>query len=282
MKLLFLCPQWGHEHLLVKTFFEKVKEAGYDGIETWVPAEKKDRQTFCRLLQQYRLCFVGHQHQAEGATIAAFCKSFEHHLHLTMECGPLFINSHSGRDYFTLEEQLQVIDTAEDFSQKANIRIIHETHRGRLAWSPANAMALFQKRKNMRINADFSHWVCVTESYLENHADVLEEAIRRSGHIHARVGHTQGPQVPYPALPQWRQAVDFFLSIWTKIVHHRQAGGATEFTVTPEFGPPPYMWTDSRNKPIADQWQQNLWMKDLLLKTLAEVGNKKMERSTEK
>jgi sugar phosphate isomerase/epimerase len=282
MKLLFLCPQWGHEHLPLEAFFQKVKAAGYDGIETWVPAKKEERRTFFRLLQQYSLCFVGHQHQAEGNTMAVFCKSFEHHLQLTMECGPLFINSHSGRDYFTLEEQLQVIDTAENFSQKANIRVLHETHRGRLAWCPSNAMALFQNRKNMRINADFSHWVCVTESYLENYALILEEAICRSAHIHARVGHLEGPQVPYPALPQGRQAVDFFLSVWKRIIHHRQAAGDTKFTITPEFGPPPYMWTDSRNKPVADQWQQNLWMKNLLLKSVAEAGNKTVEQSIEK
>jgi hypothetical protein len=42
------------------------------------------------------------------------------------------------------------------------------------------------------------------------------------------------------------------------------------------------MWTDSRNKPVADQWQQNLWMKNLLLKSVAEAGNKTVERSFEK
>jgi hypothetical protein len=74
-------------------------------------------------------------------------------------------------------------------------------------------------------------------------------------------------------MPQWRQAKGFFLSIWKKVVYHRRAEGATKFTVTPEFGPPPYLWTDSHSKPVADQWQLNLWMKDLLVKTLGETGD---------
>ena len=37
MELKFLCPQWGHEHLDAEAFMSKVKEAGYDGVDTWVP-----------------------------------------------------------------------------------------------------------------------------------------------------------------------------------------------------------------------------------------------------
>ncbi len=62
----------------------------------------------------------------------------------------------------------------------------------------------------MKINADFSHWVCVTESYLENFQDELNEAIYRAEHIHARVGFTQGPQIPDPGLPAWQEPVQFF------------------------------------------------------------------------
>jgi len=39
VKLIILCPQWGLEHLPIEDFFLKVKEAGYDGIDTWLPEE---------------------------------------------------------------------------------------------------------------------------------------------------------------------------------------------------------------------------------------------------
>ena len=85
-----------------------------------------------------------------------------------------------------MEEQLLVIDTAEKFSIKNNIRIAHETHRGRIGFSPGNASKLFNLRPGMKITADLSHWVCVTESYLENFQQALSEAIVRTEHVHAK------------------------------------------------------------------------------------------------
>ncbi len=36
-------------------------------------------------------------------------------------------------------------------------------------------------------------------------------------------------------------------------------------TMTTEFGPPPYMWTNVHdNSPIESQWDINVFMKDLL------------------
>ncbi|MEJ7589011.1 MAG: hypothetical protein WKI04_15755 [Ferruginibacter sp.] len=39
--VIILCPQWGQEHLSPKVFLSKVREAGYDGIYTWTPEEKR-------------------------------------------------------------------------------------------------------------------------------------------------------------------------------------------------------------------------------------------------
>ena len=265
MKIKIFCPQWGHEHLDIEDFFAKVKDAGFDGVDTWLPENKCERNRFVRLLGEYDFSMVSHQHQAKGNNIEEFCKSFEYYLQLSLESDPILINSHSGRDYFTLEEQLKVIDTAENFSIKNNIRIPHETHRGRIGFGPVNSRDLFKLRPAMRITADFSHWVCVTETYFENFENEVDEAIKRSEHIHARVGFIEGPQISDPRLPFWQKEVQFFLGLWEKILTHHQSIGTDVFTITPEFGPPPYMWTNTEdNSPIANQWDINLFMKNLL------------------
>ena len=265
MQVKILCPQWGHEQLDMADFLIKIKTAGYDGVDTWMPENAANRKRFIRLLEEYKLAVVSHQHQATGNTINEFCRSFEYYLHQCMECNPVLINSHSGRDFFSLDEQLQVIDTAENFSIKNNIRIAHETHRGRIGFSPGNAHELFKQRAAMKITADFSHWVCVTESYLENFSGILAEAIARTAHIHARVGFIQGPQVPDPRKPHWQEQVQFFLNVWKQVLNHQQSMNAEVFTITTEFGPPPYMWTDTiTNEPVASQWDINVFMKDLL------------------
>ena len=276
MQLKILCPQWGHEHLKIDDFFAKTKEAGYDGVETWMPEEKEERKRFIRLLKEYDLSIVSHQHQAKGGTINDFCRSYEYYLNMSMECEPILINSHSGRDYFTLDEQLLILDAAENFAVKNNIRVAHETHRGRFGFSPGNAQEIFKRKNSVKITADLSHWVCVTESYLENFQEVLTEAILRTEHIHARVGFTEGPQIPDPRSPHWQEQVQFFLKVWAQILAHQKMLGTKVFTITTEFGPPPYMWTNiGNNEPVASQWDINVFMKDLLIKNFSgsQLGN---------
>jgi sugar phosphate isomerase/epimerase len=263
MKLLILCTQWGMQDIPLEDFFSRVISDGYDGIDTWIPEEPGERKKFLRLLSDYHLPVVCHQFHAKGTNIKEFCRSFEYYLHLSMECTPLLINSHSGRDYFTTGEQLEVIDTAQEFSVKNNITIAHETHRGRIGFSPYNAKDLFALRPDMKITADFSHWVCVTESYLENSLETLNEAIKRTEHIHARVGHMEGPQVTDPRAKEWREATAIFFTWWDKIIELKNNNREEVFTITPEFGPPPYMMTSpSTGLPAADQFEINNYMKN--------------------
>jgi sugar phosphate isomerase/epimerase len=271
MELKILCPQWGHEHLEAEVFFAKVKEAGYNGVDTWLPENKEERRKFIRLLDEYDLDMVSHQHQAKGDNMKEFCKSFEYYLNLSLETNPILINSHSGKDHFTIEEQLQVIDIAENFSVKKGIRVAHEIHRGRIGFGPVNARELFVLRPKMKITADFSHWVCVTESYLENFEKEVDDAIVRAEHIHARVGFVEGPQIPDPRSPFWQEQVDFFLKLWKRIIKYQRSIGTQVFTITPEFGPQPYMWTSlNDNLPVASQWEINRFMKDLLLEKFSD------------
>ena len=263
MKLLILCTQWGSQHLPLEDFFMKVKEAGYDGIDTWVPDDVNEKKKFISLLDKHQLKIVSHQYQAKGNTIDEYCKSMEYYLNLSMECNPLLINSHSGRDYFSLDEQLKVIDTMEEFSVKHNIVVAHETHRGHIGYSPYNAMELFNQRPAMKITADFSHWTCVTESWLEHSPEIMDEAIKRTSHLHARVGFTEGPQIGDPRLEYWKDAVTIFESWWDKIIAHHNSIDTNTFTITPEFGPPPYMWVVDE-KPVASQWDINLYIKKRL------------------
>ena len=274
MKLLILCTQWGMADLPLEDFFSRVTEAGYDGIDTWIPEEVSEKKKFLRLLNEYRLPVVSHQFHAKGTGIKEFCRSYEYYLNLSMECNPVLINSHSGRDYFTIDEQLKVIDTAQEFSNMKNIRIAHETHRGRIGFSPYNAKELFTLRPEMKITADFSHWVCVTESFLENSPETLAEAIKRTEHIHARIGYPEGPQITDPRAGEWADAARVFLEWWDKIIEYKMNNGEKVFTITPEFGPPPYMVTlPSTGMPVADHFEINNYMKNLLKDRYKDIDN---------
>jgi hypothetical protein len=265
VEIKILSPLWGHEHLPLETFLEKIRMAGYDGIDTWVPAEKKDQHLLYDYLQRHQMVMVSHQYAAEGSTFKKFCESFVKNLRQCAEPGPVLINSHTGRDYFSLQQHIHLLNLAQEFSAKTGIMVAHETHRGRLGYSPQMTGELFNLNPDFLITADLSHWVCVTESMLGNFNNIVNEAIKRSRHIHCRVGFEQGPQVPHPAAPEWKYALDHSLGWWDSIIAVNRQLNTRVLPITTEFGPVPYMPTiPFSNTPVADQFEVNCFMKDLL------------------
>ena len=56
------------------------------------------------------------------------------------------------------------------------------------------------------------------ERLLQEQEEILQQIIPHVSHIHARVGHEQGPQVNNPAAPEWKLHVDQFIIWWQKII----------------------------------------------------------------
>lgn len=269
MKILILSPQWGHEHMPIDLFLDKIRLVGYDGIDTWIPENPKDKKVLFDYLQKYEMPIVTHQHRASGNTFDEFKRSFLRNLQECAEPSPVLINSHTGRDWFTLQQHLELIDIAQNFSDKTGINIAHETHRGRMGYSPQSTAELL-KHREYNITADLSHWTCATESLLENFQQTLDATLPHVRHVHARVGFENGPQVTDPRAPEWKYTLDAFLNWWDRIVAINSAANQKVLTFTTEFGPPPYMPViPFENKPIADQFEINCFMKDLLCERYA-------------
>jgi sugar phosphate isomerase/epimerase len=265
MKIKILSPLWGHENIKMETFLNKVRKTGYDGFDTWLPNETSEKNLLFNYLQKHEMYLVCHQHEASGSTFKRFKASYIQNLKSCAVPEPILINSHTGRDFFTFEQNLELIDAAAEFSERTGIQVVHETHRGRLGYSPQSTAEFFKKRKNFNITADFSHWVCVTESMLENFEPIVEEAISRSRHIHARVGYEEGPQITDPRAPEWQYAVKRFLHWWDAIIKANNKMNCSIFPITTEFGPPPYMTSiPFTRKPLVNQFEINCYMKDLL------------------
>ncbi|TCD03152.1 sugar phosphate isomerase/epimerase [Pedobacter psychroterrae] len=265
MKVQVLSPVWGNEDQDLYSFMNLIDSKGYDGLDTWIPTKKNDYLALIDYRNNRDFFLVAHQHQADGSTFKKFLRSFAKQLCECEKIIPNLINSHTGRDYFTTTQFLDLIYVAEDFSAKSGITVLHETHRGRMGYCPQMIAELFEKNSNFLITADFSHWTCVTESMLENFKEVLDEAIRRTRHVHARIGFEQGPQVPDPRAPEWQYAVDKFLTWWDKIYAVNKTIGTETLSFTTEFGPFPYMPVFPYTvEPVAVQFEVNCFIKDLL------------------
>lgn len=269
MQLLFFCPRWGSENLGWDSFCKKVKETGYDGIESGVPFDEKQKQEMLHALSRYDLLLIGQYWQSFEKDFTQHKKSYLSHLQHLASIFPEKIDAQTGKDYFLPEQNKELFDLATALTASTGIPVAHETHRNKALYAAHITRTYLERTPSLSITADFSHWCAVAESYLEDQQESVDLAVKHSTHIHARVGHLQGPQVTDPRLPEWKEALQHHTNWWKDIFGHHKKKGYKQLTITPEFGPAPYMPLHPVTKsPLADQWSINQWMMEYLKKEL--------------
>src|SRR5262249_16282785 len=143
-----------------------------------------------------------------------------------------------------------------ELERRIGLEINHETHRGRPMFTPAATARLLREFPQLHINADFSHFVNVCESLLEDQGEDMRLCISRARHVHGRIGHEEGRQVNDRGAREWERHVAAHEGWWEEIVRARLRAGAELFTFNPEFGPPNYMPTlPYTAQPVSDLWE---------------------------
>jgi len=258
-KLEFYQTDWGRTASW-DAFCEKTKAAGYDGIEVWLPAELQSKLDLKRALDQYSLKVIFLAGTNKTLPFEEALIRYTENLMSLVEFNPVAVNCHTGNDFYTFEENKAFIVAANKIAKENNIPIYHETHRGRFSYNLPDTKKYIQSIPDLKLTLDISHWMVVHESLLENQNAELEEVLQRTYHIHARVGHAEGPQVNDPEAPEWKKALDRHLDIWGKVIRQKWQTQDV-FTITTEFGPADYMPTLPYTRvPVADQWKANVYM----------------------
>ena len=265
MKLNFLCPVWGNE-LPFDGFVARVKLAGFDGIEMSLPfGDDAAKRRILKSIFDAELLYVGQHWETVTLDFEQHKNEYVRRLHNLADGRPLLIDSQTGKDFFTFEQNMELVQLARVFSKETGIHVVHETHRGKFTFAAHVTEQFLLADPDLRIGADFSHWCNVAESLLENQESALSLAISRTDHIHARVGFSEGPQIPDPRAAEWTDVLNRHLGWWDKIVARAKNEGRAFLCITPEFGPFPYMTILPNSKlPIADLWEINVFMMKLL------------------
>jgi sugar phosphate isomerase/epimerase len=268
--LLLFATNWGFAGS-IEAFCEKAKAAGYDGIEVWWSHDPSVSNALFTALKKHGLAvgfLVGDGSSDYAKNLDNFSKALEAAATNTNQ-KPAYINCHSGKDYFSFEQNLAFMDASQNVSKRTGITVCHETHRGRILYNAPLTRQFIEKRPDLRLTLDISHWCCVHESLLGDQAETVALALNRTEHIHARVGHAEGPQVNDPRAPEWAKAVEAHFGWWDKIVtRKRQANEAV--TILTEFGPPDYLPAlPYTRQAVANQWDINVHMMQTLHKRYA-------------
>lgn len=266
-ELKVLATNWGFNGTLDE-YCAKAKKEGYDGIEIWWPMEQQEQEELFRALKKHTLevgFLCGGQESDFKQHLARF-KAMTTAAAENRQQRPLYINCHSGRDFFSDAENQAFVEHTIQLAARTGVLLCHETHRSRMLFAAPVAKRYLQQNPAMKVTFDVSHWCNVSESLLQDQPENVALALERTEHIHARIGHPEGPQVNDPRAPEWESAVKAHFAWWDKVVERKKKEGG-RLTVLTEFGPPDYMpVTPYTRQPLADQWAINVHMMHLLRK----------------
>jgi sugar phosphate isomerase/epimerase len=259
MKLILVKSFWGMTGSWEEKF-RQITDAGYAAVEGQPPTPPDEAELFKKLLRDYRLDFIA-MVITEGSSYEDHFALFRTKIEHTRSFSPLKITVHGGKDWWPFEQQRSLFAESLEIERRIGIEVNHETHRGRPMFTPAATARLLREYPELHINADFSHFVNVCESLLEDQTEAMDLCISRARHVHGRIGHEEGPQVNDPRAPEWSRQVAAHEAWWDEIVRSRLKAGSEHFTFNPEFGPPNYMPTLPHTcQPVADLWEICLWM----------------------
>ena len=293
MSLAVLRTTWGFDEWVYEpsewaSHLAALAAEGYVGVDADLSfvASVEGGKRWALLCRENGLQFVP---TVATATSAAGIESYEVQEHLASlrmlareaaMTGVALLNVHGGHDGWSLRDAVSYLTGALAIQDDTGVSITHETHRRRLFHSPWQTTAILEAMpatasSRLQLTADLSHWVVVGSRFYDYPADAapFERAMsllaERCVLIHARVGYTEGCQVPHPAAPEYRFALEAHEAWWARIWRAQLARGRP-LLVMPEFGPAPgvastlvsaYMpRLPFTGQPIADVNELNGWM----------------------
>ena len=259
MKLHQYRSLWGLENQDWEATFLMLKEQGFQGIEASLGDIKyklDNGARFVSLLQAHDLKWIcgvytgwdDYEGPWQRKSVAEHLEQYEKQLQaaFSLPVTPIHVNVHSGADDFTREEAIEFFEKAlalERTYSHLNVSISHETHRGRILYSPWVARDLFARFPELTITLDLSHWVVVAERLFDcpEHFEFLSKiVVPRVRHVHARIGTAQAPQISSLSTEKFTDEISHFEQVWELVRKSLQDNHQSSWTMTPEYGPYPY------------------------------------------
>ncbi len=268
MRIIFTKTKWEMWHDPLEPFLDRARGDGFEATEIFLLTETLPAPDIAAMHRDRGLDLVA-QVLTQGATPDAHLESLETQFAFALACEPIRLNLHAGREVFSFDDNVRILERIIALGTESGVPVAVETHRGRPTFAATATRPYLEALPDLRLTADFSHWMVVHESDLSDQDHTLALAIDRSDHIHARVGYEEGPQVSDPRAPEWEGHVDRHVELWRRIVERRRTDGAPSLTVAPEFGPARYMHTTPfDDQPVGDAWEMNVYMRDMLQEVL--------------
>jgi len=239
--------------------FARVRAAGFEGVECFLPADGSTEQPIVDALKRHELRLVlGHRPftpEAVRQTIAQAAR-----------LGADFVFAQPADAFTPLDDIVALIEAGCQAANAANIPFFAETHRNNYTENLPQTLALIERIPNILFTGDLSHFVVVGEFYgwkEERAIDRMMPVLERIAHLHGRIGN--GEQVQVDVGDGTGQTAQFFVALWETAMRHwrKNAQPGDIFPFASELGPPRYAITLPDGREFSDRWEQSLVMKRL-------------------
>jgi len=152
-----------------------------------------------------------------------------------------------------------------EIAKGMGVNIMFETHRDCITNDMFMVLELIEAVPDMRLCADFSHYVLNRELSLpmsEEFKQHFEVLTHRSDCFQGRISNREQIQIPI-GFPQHAEWVDLFKQFWNDGFKSWRARNDqdAELVFLCELGPPQYAITDAQGHELSDRWEEALIIK---------------------
>lgn len=207
-----------------------------------------------------------------------------HHLRLVLQCypmtvedmrpslkrakelGAILVNAHAASPHLPEEEAVALVNGMYDAAAEEGVRLLLETHRGRITQDLYRTVRLCERVERLRLNLDVSHYIVCEErpGPTDDLKPLLSVLLDRADMIHGRISN--GQQIQVDVGDGSGELAQGYLRFWAEAMRRwrlrNRAGSSLIFT--PELGPPDYaIRNPADGRELSDRWSQTLVLKRL-------------------
>ena len=264
MKLQLVRHLWGVNQIHgLQHYLPRWREVGYEAVEVSL-RRVADPAMFHQFIKSNELLWIPQIFSRDfvpGGSVREHLDSLQQQIEECLDAKPVFFNAHSGSDTWTPAQAEEFYGAVLEMERKFGVPIAHETHRLRYFGNPWTTRPILERFPTLKLTCDFSHWVCVAERLLDDCGEIIQLAADHCHHLHARVGFEEGPQVSDPRAPEWSHHLSVHEKWWELVWASQQQRRMAVSTLTPEFGPAPYLHLlPFTQAPVADLSDICDWM----------------------
>ncbi|MFC4099013.1 sugar phosphate isomerase/epimerase family protein [Paenibacillus xanthanilyticus] len=264
---------WGMNHLrpdgpelAMEEKFRMIAEAGFDGIDAFVP-KPEESAAWRELLDRHGLALSVNAYPSTADDL-------RRELELAAGFGGIrAVNAQVMTPFLTGDAAIRLLEDIAALAGEYGLPVNVETHRGTITQDLIRTTEYVRRIPGLRLTADFSHYVLAGEMLRipEEAEGLFRELLSRADCLHGRVSNGEQIQVgclggeEHPMLAHYGRWWELAMRGWLERHANRDRDGGASgeaLLFIPELGPPPYAITTEapggRGLELNDRWQQSL------------------------